>query len=153
MHAPLHRFVLSARQRDLAVQQPTALKAMRGHIRVEGLQNREAAQYRVAVMSRFVYRIFPINGMRPDLLGNEVVLRASRIIVESLTMLCMFPLHFLQEHDIGIQFSQSLAQRVQHHTAIEIGEALVNVVGGYFQGRHGYVFYPMDGDNAACRLG
>ena len=79
----------------LAVQQPAAFEAMRRYIRVEGLQYREAAQYRVAVMSRLIYRVLAVDGMRPNLLRDVIVLRAFRIVVITLAMMGMFSLHFL----------------------------------------------------------
>jgi hypothetical protein len=133
------------------VQQSAALEAMRGNIRVERLQYREAAQYRVAVMSRLIHRILAIGGMRPDLLRDEFVLRAFRIVVIALTVQRMLALHFLQEHDVGIQLAQPFAQFVQHDAAIEIGEAFVDVVGGDFEGRHGGILPAMSA--GGCHVG
>src|SRR5450759_3813947 len=131
MHAPLPG------QIDLAMQQPAAFKSMSGNIGVQGLQDRKTAQYRVAMMPRLIYRVLPINGMRPNLSRDEIVLRAFRIVVITLAMQRMLTLHLLQEHDVGIHLAQPLAQLVQHDAAIEIGEALVDIVGGDFQGSHG----------------
>jgi hypothetical protein len=36
---------------------------------------------------------------------------------------------FLQKHQIGIERPQPVAQFVDHHAALEKGQALVNVVG------------------------
>ena len=95
------------------------------------------------MVPRLVHRILAIDGMRPNLFRDELMLRAFRIVVITLAMLRMLPLHLLQKHDVGIQFAQPLAQRVQHHTAIEIGKALVDIVGGDFEGRHGGILPAM----------
>ena len=38
-------------------------------------------------------------------------------------------LHFLQESDVRVEVAQAIAQFVNHHAAIELGETLVDVVG------------------------
>jgi hypothetical protein len=45
-------------------------------------------------------------------------------------VLAMLTLDFLQEHDVRIQLAQALAQLVQHHTAIKLRKAFVDVVCG-----------------------
>ena len=42
----------------------------------------------------------------------------------ALHMACVLALHFLQEHDVRMQFAQSFAQLVQHHAAIELEKPL-----------------------------
>src|ERR1019366_4841193 len=80
---------------DLAVQQPAAFKTMRGNIRVKRFQNRETAENGVAMMPRLIHRILAIDGMRPNLFRDELVLRPFRIVVITLAMLRMLALHFL----------------------------------------------------------
>jgi hypothetical protein len=44
------------------------------------------------------------------------------------------PLYFLQKNNVRIEQPQTLAQFVHHHLAIELREALVDVVGRDVQG-------------------
>src|SRR5882724_2400859 len=74
----MHRFLLC--QFDFTMQEPAAFKTMCGNIRIQGLQNREAAKDGIAVMSRLIHRIFTIDGMWPNFFGNEIVLSTTRII-------------------------------------------------------------------------
>ena len=135
---------LPIRQFNLAMQQPAAFKAMRGNINVQGLQDRKAAEYRVAMMPRLIHRVLAVGAMWPDFPRDEFVLRTVRIVVKTLRMARVLTLRFLQKNDVGIQLAQTVAQLVQHHTAVEMGEAFVGVVGGDFLGKHGGILPTMD---------
>lgn len=43
-------------------------------------------------------------------------------------------LHLLQKDDVRIEMAQAVAQLMNHHLPIELGEAFVDVVGGDMQG-------------------
>src|SRR4030065_1109604 len=75
---------LPIRQFNLAMQQPAVFKAMRGNINVQGLQDRKAAEYRVAMMPRLVHRVLAVGAMWPDFPRDEFVLGAVRIVVITL---------------------------------------------------------------------
>lgn len=127
---------LPVRQLDLAVQQAAALETVCRNIPVLALHDGEAAEDCVAVVSGLVYRILAIGTMRPHRTGDEFVLCLVGIVVVTLGMVAVFALHFLQEYDVGIQLAQSFAQPVHHDAAIEVREALVDVVGGDGQRAH-----------------
>lgn len=52
----------------------------------------------------------------------------------ALYMARVFALYFLQEHDVGIQFAQALAQFMQYHAPVELRKAFMDVVGGDLEG-------------------
>ena len=88
------------------------------------------------MMPRLIHGILAIDAMRPDFFRDEFVLRAVRVVWVAPRMVRVLALHFLQEYDIGVQLAQAVAQLVQHHAAVELGEALVDIVGGNLQRWH-----------------
>jgi hypothetical protein len=68
--------------------------------------------------------------VRPYLFGYEFMLGHGRVIVVMQAVLAMLTLYFLQEHDVRIQLAQALAQLVQHHAAIKLRKAFVDIVCG-----------------------
>ncbi len=63
--------------------------------------------------------------------------RAHDDLAERLGMDQVQALNFLQEDDVWREFAQPLAQLMQYHTAVELGEPLVDVIGGDLEVGHG----------------
>src|SRR3989338_6488870 len=124
---------------NLAMQQPAAFKAMCGNIHVYRLHDWKAAEYRVAMMSRLIHAILAICEMRPNFFRDEFMLRSAWVVVIALGMARMLALHFLQKNDIGIQFTQAVAQLMQYYAAVEMRKTLVDVISGDFQRLHGRI--------------
>jgi len=118
------------RQLDLAMQQAAALQAVRRDVLVLGAQYRVAAEDGVAVVAVVVHGVAPVGVVAPDLVGEKLVLRLLGPVGEARGVAAVLPLHFLQEDDVGVERAQMVAQLVHHHSAVEVGKALVDVVGG-----------------------
>lgn len=71
------------------------------------------------------------------------MLCAIRVISEASPVVCMLTLHLLQKHDVGVQLAQALAQFMHHHPLIEMGEALMDIVGSDSERLHDASFYPI----------
>ena len=85
-----------------------------------------------------VDRIASISVVLPDLVGEELVLRCLGPVVIAAGMAMMLALDLLQEHDVGADFAQAIAQFVHHHVPVKLRKAFVNIVGedAQFHARH-----------------
>ena len=119
---------------DGAVKQAALLETQARDVLVMRRQDRKARENRIAVMAVVIDHVAAVGVVFPDILGKEFVLRFGGPVLVALGMAFMAPLHFLQEHDIGIERAQTVAQLVHHHAAVELREALVDVPGG--DGQH-----------------
>ena len=85
------------------------------------LHDREAAHDRVAVVPVLVARVHAVGGVLP-FLSQELVLAPLGPRDMTARMPQMGPLHFLQEHHVGGERMQPLADLVHHQAAVERGE-------------------------------
>ena len=73
-----------------------------------------------------VDRVAPVH-RRPAAFGEVLVLRHAGPSREAQRHALVDTLDFLQEHQIGVERAQSLAQLVNHHAPVELRQPLVNV--------------------------
>ena len=74
--------------------------------------------------------------MLPVLAGKKLVLRFGRAGGKAQRVAMIESLHFLQEHDIRIERAQPVAQLVDHHPAVEMRQALVDIERHHAQAGH-----------------
>jgi len=115
------------------MQEAAPLAAVARDVLVLGAQDRIAAQDGVAVMAVVVDGIAAVGDVVPNLVGEEIVLRFVGPVVEARGVAAVLPQHLLQEDDVRVERAQTVAQLVDHHAAVELREALVDVVGGDMQ--------------------
>jgi hypothetical protein len=70
-------------------------------------------------MAAVVNGVFTVGIIGPHGVGKKFVLRLIGPAGKSLRVTGMTALHFLQEHEIGVQHSQMLANFVYHQPALE----------------------------------
>jgi hypothetical protein len=100
---------------DRAMQQPSALERMRRDVEVLLGENRVPRQHRVAVMAVMRSRVLAVRDLAPHLVGDEFVLRLDRPVVVPRRMTTVYADDLLQEHDVGGQTVEPVAQLVDHH--------------------------------------
>ena len=132
----MHR-ALDAGDADFAVQQAAALEAVVGDVLVGLGQDGVARQDRVAVVAVVVDGVAAVGRLLPHIAGQELVLGLARPVGVALGMAQVHALDLLQEHHVGPQQAQPVAQVVDGEPPVELGEALVDVVGADAQGGHG----------------
>ena len=110
------------------LQQAAALVAVVGHVLVAEGDEAEARQDRVAVVAMVVDRVLTVDVL-PLVAGDERVLRVDRAAGEAHGEALVQPLHFLQEHHVGLERAQAVAQLVDHQAAVELRQPLVDVEG------------------------
>lgn len=122
------------------MQQTPTFEAVGGNVLIIPIQYRETAKYGIAVMPAVIHRVLAVGVVKPSLVRKKLMLRMRGMLDTT----CMSALHLLQEHNVGIEFAQSLAQFMQHEPAVELREPFMDIVGGngYFThaGRGGQVF-------------
>lgn len=84
-----------------------------------------------------IRRVAPISGC-PSAMGEEFMLRLNGPVGMAGGVPQMQTLNFLQKGDVGIELVQPLAQFVDHHAAIELREAFVNIVSADAQSLHAW---------------
>ena len=131
MQAPGH-----AGDVDLAVEQSPTLEAMVGDVLVGARGDRKTAEDGVAVVTVVVDRIAAVGAVDPGAFGKKMVLRDGRPFRMALGVRQMHALDFLQEHEVGLETSQLIAQVVDHQATVELRKTLVDVIGADAQGRH-----------------
>jgi hypothetical protein len=94
------------------MQQTALLETMRRHIAVVHLHDGITTEDGIAMMTFLIHGIHTIGMVRPEFIGQELVLRRGRIGRMALRMLHVLALNLLQEHDIGIQRAQLFAHLV-----------------------------------------
>ena len=130
MHAHAVQRHVPAGDRDLAMQQPALLEAVRGDVLVVPVLDRKARQDRVAVVAVVVDRVAAVGEIAPHGVGEELVLRLDRpVVAVARGVAVVGALHFLQEHDVGAERAQAVAQLVDHEPPVEERKPLVDVVG------------------------
>ncbi len=112
------------------MQQPSAFERVRGDVEVLLGDDRKSRQHRVAVMAVVRDRVLPVRDLPPHLVGDELVLRLDRPVLVPRRVSAVDADDLLQKHDVGGQTAQPVAQLVDHHSPVELREALVDVVGG-----------------------
>ena len=75
------------------------------------------------------HRVLAVGDFVPDGVGDELVLRLDRPVDVPRRVPAVDAHDFLQQQDVGGEAVQPLAQLVDHHAAIELREAFVDVVG------------------------
>lgn len=118
-----------------AMKQASALKFEVGDVLVEGFQDRVAGKYGVTMVPVVVDHVFTIGGIRPDAFCEKGVLCCLGPFRTAAAMPQVQALDFLQKYDVRPQALQSFAQLMHHHPPIELGETLVDIVGGDVQGQ------------------
>jgi hypothetical protein len=76
------------------------------------------------------HRVLAVSNFLPDRVGDELVLRLDRPVDVPRRVPAVDAHDFLQQQDVGGETMQPLPQLVDHHAAIELREAFVDVVGG-----------------------
>ena len=94
---------------DSAVKQSATLEAEVGDVLVEGVLDREAGEYRVAVVAVIVCHVAGVCRRLPYLGGEKVVLRLLRPVLDARGMQAVLALDFLQEDDVSPELPQLLA--------------------------------------------
>ncbi len=130
VHADAVQPLRHLRQLDLAVKHAATLQGMVRDVLVLGAQDRVAAEDGVAVVAVVVDGVAPVGEVRPHLVGEKFVLRLVGPVLETRGVAAVLPLHFLEEDDVRAEELQMIAQLVDHHAAVELRKALVDVVGG-----------------------
>jgi hypothetical protein len=93
------------------------------------------------VVAVVVDRVAAVGGLLPHVAGEELVLGLAGPVGVALGVAQVQALDFLQEHHVGPQQAQPVAQVVDGEPPVELGEALVDVVGADAQGGHGGSFF------------
>ncbi len=125
-----------ARQAQHAMQQAAVLVAADGHVEVVMLDDLEFRQQRIAVIACRVHRIAPVGKLRPERVGEELVLRHRRPVAVALGVMFVGAVDLLQEHHVGRHAAHGLTQLRQNETPIERREALVRVHGQHRETMH-----------------
>ncbi len=112
------------------MQQSPALERVRRDVEVLLGDDRKSRQHRVAVMAVVRDRVLAVSDLPPDLVGDELVLRLDRPVLVPRRVPAVDADDLLQEHDVGGQAVEPVAQLVDHHPPVELREPLVDVVGG-----------------------
>ena len=114
---------------DRAMEQAAAFECVRRDVEVLVRDDRESRQHRVAVVAVVRYGILPVRDLVPDRVGDELVLRLHRPVEMPGRVSAVHAHDLLQQQNVGGEAVQPLAQLVDHHPAIELREAFVDVVG------------------------
>ena len=122
---------------QLAMQQSAFLVPGDRDVAIPVRADRVLRQQRVAVVAVRIHRVAPVGGVRPDRIGEELVLRRVGPLRVAALVQRVFAEHFLQEHQVRADAAHGLAQLVQHEAAPEQVEAHVAIEGEDSDGRHG----------------
>ena len=111
---------------DHAVQKAAPLVAVIGDVLVLEGDEAEAREDGVAVVAVIVDGVAAVD-MLPAIAGEEGVLRLFRVRGEAQREALVEPLHFLQKHEVRVEDAQPVAQVMQHHAAVEVRQALMDI--------------------------
>src|SRR5437660_2777841 len=128
MHENALQVAAPARHRHHAVQESPALEPMVGDVLVLVREKAVARQDGVAVVAVVVHRVAAIDVL-PRVAGEKRMLRLDRAASEAQGEALIQALHLLQEHEVGVERLQPLAQLVDHHAPVEVRQAFVDVEG------------------------
>ena len=92
--------------------------------------NRKARQHRIAVVAVPGVGVATVCHLAPHAVGDELVLGLARPVAIARRMSAMRALHFLEEHDVGRQAVQLVAQLVDDHAPSKLRKSFVDIVGG-----------------------
>ena len=73
--------------------------------------------------------IAPVRILRPDPLGQKLMVWVRGVIGQSLGMVVVTAGHFLEKDQIGADSPHCFAQLMQHEAAVECGKAFVDIDG------------------------
>jgi hypothetical protein len=128
------------------MQHAALLQRVVRHVVVGEIADDVARQDRIAVVPVRVHRIHAVAAVLVAAGGEELQLRAG-VIVGVARQPLVAVLHFLQEHDVGVDAVERQPHLVDARQAADAGHALVDVVGGDLEfhdaslliesGRHG----------------
>ena len=118
------------------MEQATALRASDGDVPVFEMRDRKLRQHSVAVVSLGVDRVAAISVLRPDAVGQELVVWRRRVVGVAVGVPGVAARHLLQEHYIGANGAYGFTQLMQHEFAIEGGKALVDVDRQHLDRKH-----------------
>jgi hypothetical protein len=121
---------------DFAVQQAAFFVPGDGHVTVAMRADGELREQGVAVVAMRIHRVASVGRMRPQRIGQELVLRRLRPRRVALRMQRVLAHHFLQEHQVRGDAAHGLAQIMQHEPAIEQVEPHVAVEREDVERRH-----------------
>jgi hypothetical protein len=121
------------------VKQSSPLEAMHRYILVVPAHDWKFAEDRVAVMRIVHCGVAAVSEIAPHRICQKFVLRGSGPVLVPLREACMKTDHFLQEHEIGLERLQALAQLMQAHTPLELRKPFVDVIGEYVEALHALV--------------
>ena len=123
---------------DFAMQHAAALEGVGGNVLVFPRQDLVARQDGVAVVAGVVDAVLAVGEVGVDMAREELGLRPARPVLKAAGAQAVAALHFLQEHDVGAQGAEAVAQFVHGQAPVELRQAFVDVVTGNVQRRsHG----------------
>ena len=123
VHWPGH-----TRQFDLAMQHAPAFEGMRRNVLVFPVQYLVAREDGIAMVTGVVDAVLAIGKIGVHMTGQKFMLRLAGPVLEAAGALAVTALHFLQKHNIGTEQPQTIAQFMYRQPAIELRQALVDIV-------------------------
>jgi hypothetical protein len=105
----------------------TVFMAALGDIEVVMAHDLEFRQQRIAVVAMGIDGIAPVGELRPDAVGEELVLRHVRPVTEALGVAFVGAVDFLEEHHVGAHAAHRFTQLGQDETSVQGSEALVDI--------------------------
>ena len=117
----------AARQFDTAMQQAALFKLQMRHVLIMAVDDREAREDGIAVMTMVIDHVAAIRTIQPMLVGEKLMLRSTRPIGMISLMQQVQSLDFLQEENVRVQAAELLPQLMHHHAPVKLGEAFMDV--------------------------
>ena len=116
-----------ARYVQHTMQQSSAFGPGDRDVEVSVFADRVLGQQGVAMVTIGVYRIAPVGEIAPHAVGQKLVLRGLRPIVETGRVPLVFTDDFLQEHQVRGSTAYRLTQFRKNEASVERGKPLVGV--------------------------
>ncbi len=99
-----------------------------------------------------IHGIASVGMVMPHQIGKKLVLRFTRPVAVTPRVVIISTRDFLQKNQIGVECAQLIAQRMDHHPAVENGQPLVDVESRDTQLCGGFVRQAVHCKKKACRL-
>ncbi|MNV73236.1 hypothetical protein D3C71_1663740 [compost metagenome] len=111
------------------MEHAATLRARDGNVVVFVVNDGELGQQRIAVIAVVIHGVAAIGVLRPDRVGQKLVVRHLRKVRQAACVPMVRALHLLQKNQVCGNIAHGFAQLVQHEAPVKGGEALVHVHG------------------------
>jgi hypothetical protein len=130
-------YLLVAWHLQAAVQQPALLVPLNRNVKVFVVSDREFRQQRIAVIPVGINSVTAIGELRPHAVSEKLVLWGLGPVWMALGVLLVTTVNLLEKHQVRVGGAHGLAQLGQDESAVELGEALVDIDRQHIQTVHG----------------